>query len=128
MRTVQAMAQLVRAADCHASDDLADWRFLLDRVEALFRAGSFDGAARFAVAVAAEQAGHHPDVDIRSGRGTVTENDPVMAATISSLAADGGLSSEPLVSMDLEGGASTRGSGSSRWTSRARGATASTWT
>ena len=44
-----------------------EWRYVLGTLRATFRAGSFPDATAFAssVAVAAEAAQHHPDIDIR---------------------------------------------------------------
>jgi len=106
----------VTATEFHQRGDRPDWRFLHGRIEATFRAGTFDGAARFAlsVATAAERAGHHPDVDIRypdrvhvaltthAAGGTVTTADVTLAGEISALAADGGLRSEPTVAQACE--------------------------
>jgi 4a-hydroxytetrahydrobiopterin dehydratase len=110
------MADIVTATEFHERGDRPDWRFLLGRLEATFRAGSFDGASRFAleVATAAERAGHHPDVDIRypdrvhvvltthAAGATVTHADVTLAGEISALAAEGGLTSEPTVAQALE--------------------------
>ena len=88
--------------------DLADWRVVLRRAEAVFRAPTFSAAAAFIarVAAAADEAGHHPDVDLRyPGRvhvtltthatGGLTDLDIALALTVSRLAADDGLASEP---------------------------------
>lgn len=110
------VTKLVRATDFAARDDLPDWRFLLRRLEATFRAGTFEAATRFAaeVAAAATAADHHPDLDVRyPGRvhvvltthaagGEVTTADVELAATISRLAADRGLTSEPLAARSYE--------------------------
>ncbi|MET0324770.1 MAG: VOC family protein [Ilumatobacteraceae bacterium] len=110
------MVDIVTATQFHERGDRPDWRFLLGRLQATFRAGSFDGAARFAleVAAAAERAGHHPDVDIRyPGRvhvvltthaagGKVTAADVALAGEISTLAAGHGLVSEPSAAQACE--------------------------
>lgn len=110
------MVATVSATDFHTRGDLPDWRYLLGRLEATYRAGSFDGAARFAleVAAAAERAGHHPDLDIRypdrvhvvltthAAGGTVTETDVALAAEITEVAAAGRLTSEPLAASAYE--------------------------
>ena len=46
---------------------LDDWRIVLNRIDAHFRAGSFEGATSLArtIAAAAEAVQHHPDIDIR---------------------------------------------------------------
>jgi 4a-hydroxytetrahydrobiopterin dehydratase len=96
-------------------NDLPDWRILLGRIEANFVAESFEHAARLveAIAGAADVAGHHPDVDLRyPGRVHVglsthavnglSERDAELAATISALAANAGVSSEPGSSTAVE--------------------------
>lgn len=110
------MVATVSATEFTARGDLRDWRYLLGRLEATYRTGSFDGAARFGldVATAAERAGHHPDLDIRypdrvhvvltthAAGGAVTEADVSLAAEISALAAAAGLTSEPLAATAYE--------------------------
>ena len=103
------MVDLVSASQFDIETDLADWRFLLGRIEAVFVAGSFAQAAAFVarVAEAADAANHHPDVDLRyPGRVHValtthavdglTTADLELAGTISSLAASAGLAAEPV--------------------------------
>ncbi|MFD6792670.1 MULTISPECIES: 4a-hydroxytetrahydrobiopterin dehydratase [Prauserella salsuginis group] len=87
--------------------DLADWRLLLGALRSWFAAESFAAAAAFVAAVGrcAEEAGHHPDVDLRAGHarfalrshdaGGVTERDVRLAERISALAADHGLTPRP---------------------------------
>ena len=111
----ESMADKLTASAFHRSTDLPDWRVILRRIEAEFRADSFSAAAAFAgqVAEAADAAGHHPDIDLRyPGRvhvtltthaaNALTQADAELAGTISALAADAGLVSEPLVSSGLE--------------------------
>lgn len=96
-------------------DDLPDWRFILHRIEARFRAPSFALAAQLVadIAAAADEAEHHPDVDLRyPGRvhvvltthatGGVTDLDVELALTVSRLARDVGAVSEPLGSQAVE--------------------------
>jgi 4a-hydroxytetrahydrobiopterin dehydratase len=103
------MVDLVSAAQFDIETDLADWRFLLGRIEAVFVAESFAQAAEFVarLAEAADAANHHPDVDLRyPGRVHValtthavdglTTADLDLAGTISSLAASAGLAAEPV--------------------------------
>lgn len=106
----------ITATEFAARGDRPDWRFELQRLHATFRAGSFEGAAAFAlrVAAAAELAQHHPDIDIRypdrvhvvlttHAAGTrVTDLDLELAGEISRLADAGGLSSEPTASQEIE--------------------------
>jgi 4a-hydroxytetrahydrobiopterin dehydratase len=107
---------VLSAHDVSARTDLADWRYLNRRLETMFRAGSFGGAAGLvsAIAEAADAADHHPDIDVRYpdrvhvaltthavGRG-VTELDLGLAATISELARSAGATCEPLTSQLTE--------------------------
>lgn len=109
------MVDKLKAADVHAREGLDDWRVLLRRIEANFVAPSFSEAASFlqAVAAAADAADHHPDLDLRypgvvhvaltsHSAGGLTEADVSMAATISALAKDGRLRSEPRTSVMVE--------------------------
>jgi 4a-hydroxytetrahydrobiopterin dehydratase len=103
------MDNLVSAAEFDATADLPDWRYLLGAIEATFVAESFAPAAVLVerIAVAADAANHHPDVDLRyPGRVHVvlmthavdglTTADVELARTISSLAATGGLRAAPV--------------------------------
>ncbi len=102
------MAELVTATQFDQGEGLSDWRYLLGRIEAQFRAGSFDGATAFAhqVAEAANAADHHPDIDIRypdrvvvalmtHAVGGLTELDLELARTISGLAVQLEVTCEP---------------------------------
>jgi 4a-hydroxytetrahydrobiopterin dehydratase len=109
------MVDTISASQWHARTDLPDWRVLQRRIEAGFRAASFGAAATFVgqVAAAADAAGHHPDVDLRyPGRvrvvltthaaGGLTDADIELATTISRLAAEAGLTAEPLAAAGVE--------------------------
>jgi len=109
------MPAIVSAPQFAARDDLPDWRYLLGRIEARFRTGSFDGAAALvtSIAAAAEDAGHHPDLDVRypdvvhvalttHADQAVTDRDVELAAAISRLADEAGASREPVASQGLE--------------------------
>ena len=109
------MANKITASEFHSRIDLPDWRVILRRIEATFLASSFDGAARFIVQVAeaAEIAEHHPDVDLRyPGRvhiiltthatDSLTDADVDLARTISGLAGQAGLVSEPWRGLAVE--------------------------
>ena len=98
----------VTAEEFAAVDGVADWRYVLGRLAATFRAGSFTAAADLVarIAAAADAADHHPDVDVRypdlvhvalrtHAAGDVTDLDVSMARTVSALAADAGCTSEP---------------------------------
>jgi 4a-hydroxytetrahydrobiopterin dehydratase len=103
---------LTRIADSEFADrfSLPDWRILGARIEAHFLAPTYLGAIAFAssVAEAAEAANHHPDMVIRASRqvritlsthdvGGLSTYDASLAATISTLAAEHGLSAKPHV-------------------------------
>ena len=95
--------------------DLPDWRILLQGVEAWFAAPSFSEGAEFVqeVARAADEADHHPDVELRypgkvhvrltshdvDGLSTL---DAALAGRISQLAAERGIPAEPRASTRLE--------------------------
>ncbi len=110
------MPERVTARAFHERDDLPDWRFLLGRIESTYQTDSFDRGADFVLQVsnAAEAAGHHPDIDLRyPGRvhialtthaegGAVTDADVALASTISQLAAEAGIRSDPRSSQSCE--------------------------
>jgi 4a-hydroxytetrahydrobiopterin dehydratase len=109
------MINRLSSSEFQARTDLPDWRIILRRIEARFRATSFEAAAAFIgqVAGAAESAGHHPDVDLRypacvhvslttHATNSLTDADVALATTISSLAAAAGLTSEPLAALAVE--------------------------
>ena len=109
------MVNKLSSSEFHDRTALPDWRIVLRRIEARFRASSFEAAAAFIgqVAGAAEEVGHHPDVDLRYPAyvhvtltthftNSLTEADVVLATTISSLAAAAGLTSEPLSALGVE--------------------------
>lgn len=109
------MVNRLSSSEFHARTDLPDWRIILRRIEARFRATSFEAAAAFIgqVAGAAESAGHHPDVGLRypawvhvslttHATHSLTDADVALATTISSLAAAAGLTSEPLAALAVE--------------------------
>ena len=96
---------------------MADWRVLLRRIEAGFKAASFGAAAEFVgqVAAVADAADHHPDVDLRypgrvhivlttHAQSGLTDADVELAVEISRLAAEGGLVSEPQSASAIEVG------------------------
>jgi 4a-hydroxytetrahydrobiopterin dehydratase len=106
---------VVTASQFDREHDLPDWRYVLGRIEARFRAGSFGEGARFTglVADAADAADHHPDIDLRYPgvvhvtlkthvSDALTGLDTDLAKTISALAAREGLRSEPLGALGVE--------------------------
>ncbi|MEO8267781.1 MAG: VOC family protein, partial [Ilumatobacteraceae bacterium] len=85
------------------------------RIEAGFRAPSYEAGSAFIsrIADAAAQQDHHPDVDLRypgfvhvtlttHATNGLTAADVALATTISALAADAGLHSEPRAAVGLE--------------------------
>jgi 4a-hydroxytetrahydrobiopterin dehydratase len=109
------MANKVTATDFDAREGLADWRFLLGRIEANFRAGSFEAGASFVGRIAAEAdaVDHHPDIDLRypdrvsvalmtHAANGLTEADVSLARTISAFAAESGIRSEPTAKSRVE--------------------------
>lgn len=105
----------VTAGEFAGLEGLADWRVVLEGVQANFRAGSFVGAAELvgAVAHAAHQADHHPDLDLRypdlvrvalttHAAGGLTTLDVELARRISALAAARGAIADPTVSQLVE--------------------------
>lgn len=109
------MADRIPASTFHARTHLPDWRMLLRGIEACFRAPSYEAAVAFVgqVVTAADAAGHHPDIDLRApgvvhlvltteaARG-LTDADVELAGTVSGLAAEAGLTTEPLASVVVE--------------------------
>ena len=86
-------------------EDLADWRFMLGRLHGRFHTGDFVSGLGFAqrIADAAEEADHHPDLDLRYSyvdvrltshdAGGVTSRDLALARRVSEIAA--GLGADP---------------------------------
>lgn len=107
-----------RDASAHATaeGDLPHWRVIGRKLEARYRAGSYKGAARLALAVAqaADAADHHPDIDLRypdlvhvaltthAAEANLTRLDLDLAATISHLANEAGAQPEPVASQAFE--------------------------
>jgi 4a-hydroxytetrahydrobiopterin dehydratase len=105
----------VTAPELAELDGLDDWRYGLGAITATFSAPSFPAGAQLvtAIADAAEQAEHHPDVDLRyPGRvrvvltthatGGVTTRDVDLARTISALASSAGATTEPRAAQSVE--------------------------
>jgi 4a-hydroxytetrahydrobiopterin dehydratase len=86
---------------------LADWRWLVGGLHARFATGDFATgiALAGAIAAAADEADHHPDLDLRypflavrlasHDVGGVTDRDLRLARRISELAADAGVAADP---------------------------------
>lgn len=105
----------ISADEFDSLEGLGDWRFGLQAIHATFLAGSFPAGTAFVSAIgdAAEAAGHHPDIDVRyPGRvhvvltthatGGLTTRDTELATAISALAAEAGITAEPLRAQSVE--------------------------
>jgi 4a-hydroxytetrahydrobiopterin dehydratase len=101
------------------SEQLPDWRMLIDRLHASFDTGDFVTAVELvdAITLAAEEMDHHPDLDLAYGRldvrlishdvGGVTSRDVKLAQTISALAMAAGATPHPERTSVLELGLDT---------------------
>jgi 4a-hydroxytetrahydrobiopterin dehydratase len=93
-------------ADIDAAD-LPDWRLFGTALHTRFRTGNFANGLRLlnAIGEAAEQANHHPDLDLRyphlniklssHDAGGVTDRDVALARRISEVAAEQGVTAAP---------------------------------
>lgn len=98
---------------------LDDWRSMHETLQARFRTGDFATGLRLveAIGAAAEEMGHHPDLDLRPTHlnirlisldaGGKTESDVELARRISALAADLGVVAEPVAVARVEIGLDT---------------------
>ena len=113
------MSDAISPRDFRSAPGTADWRVVGDGARAYVRtgdhgAGSFAAGAALvtAIAVLAEQAGHHPDVDLRYGGvgvrlishdvGDISERDLALAREISAAARTLGLVAEPTAVQSLQ--------------------------
>jgi len=106
------MADDVLTATAFSREEgLEDWRYLLGRVEARFRAATPTAATSFAaVAVErAEEAGRMPDLDLRPpvvhvalGGGGLLPADVALARRLSAVAAERGLTTDALAAVRSE--------------------------
>lgn len=99
-RTVRSYAEVKGAG-------VGDWRWLVGRLHARFATGSFAAGLALVdrIGAAAEEADHHPDVDLRYRHVSValsshdvagvTDRDLRLAARISDIAAELGIAAEP---------------------------------
>ena len=97
----------LRRSEVLAASGLEDWRVLLLSLHARYRTGSFMAGLRLATAIAeaAEEMNHHPDLDLRypylDVRLTshdvdgVTDRDLRLARRISALATEQGVTADP---------------------------------
>lgn len=100
------MTQRLTAADVDQAD-LGDWQMLARALHARFATGDFATGLTLATAIgkAADEANHHPDLDLRYPHldvalishdvGSITRRDIDMARRISALAADLGVPARP---------------------------------
>jgi 4a-hydroxytetrahydrobiopterin dehydratase len=110
------MPTIVTPAALAADARLADWRYLLGRLETTYRCGSFAAAGQLvgAIAAAADAGGHHPDLDVRypdvvhvaltthAAGAETTELDVDLATTISALAGAAGATCDAVSAQGLE--------------------------
>jgi len=111
---VAGMSEILSDAAVTERVDGRHWRVLLRRLHATLRTGSFaDGLVLVQrIAALAEQADHHPDVDLRYAvvhvvlvshdAGGLTERDVALAAQISAVADELGVSATPTAPQVLE--------------------------
>lgn len=102
-----------------AAMGLADWRPIMGSLIARFRTGDFATGLAFVnrVGEAAEEANHHPDLDLRYGHvdieltshdaGGKTERDVALARRISEIAADLGANADPSAATRVDWGMDT---------------------
>lgn len=98
---------------------LDDWRELASAIHTRFATGDFATGLRLvnAIGEAAEEANHHPDLDLRYGHldvtlvshdvGALSQRDVDMARRISALAAEAGVSARPEAVARVEMGLDT---------------------
>ncbi len=103
----------VTAREFSEADDLGDWRVLFSGPLAFYRTGSFGAGAALvgAIAAAAREVDHYPDVDLRpdgvtvrlrqAGRG-LTARDVELARRISVAAREQGVPADPAVLQHLQ--------------------------
>jgi 4a-hydroxytetrahydrobiopterin dehydratase len=110
--------ETLTAAQLAAEEGLDDWRPVLGRLVSRFATGDFVSGLRFAsrVTEAAEEANHHPDLDLRYPHVDVdlmshdvhgtTARDVRLARRVSAIAAELGVSADPgartLVELSLD--------------------------
>jgi 4a-hydroxytetrahydrobiopterin dehydratase len=97
---------LLGQADLGAAD-LPDWRLIGTALRTRFRTGNFANGLRLlnAIGEAAEEANHHPDLDLRyphlditlssHDAGGVTDRDVALARRISAMAVEQGVKAAP---------------------------------
>lgn len=105
---------MVSALQFQAAEGTADWRALARGASAFFRAGSARQGAELVARVArvADEADHHPDLDLRRGgvvarvfthsEWALTDADLTLARSISAIAAELGLAPDPAAVQDVD--------------------------
>jgi 4a-hydroxytetrahydrobiopterin dehydratase len=108
------MTDAITPKQFHQSEGIDDWRVLVNRATTHFRTGSFARGVEFinAIAVLADAANHHPDIDLRYTGVTVrltshdirglSRRDVALAKEISVLARDMGIPVDSSVSEDVQ--------------------------
>ena len=109
------MVERITDAAFAEHDGLDDWRVVLGQAQARFRAPSFADAAALVqrIAVAADAADHHPDLDLRypgvvhvamstHAVGGLSGRDVELARTISALAGELGAAADPAAPVQVE--------------------------
>ncbi|MDO5737293.1 MAG: VOC family protein [Propionibacteriaceae bacterium] len=101
------MVKRVSHRDFHDADGVKDWRVLFGGAMAHFSTGSFAKGVELveAIGLLADEADHHPDVDLRYGGvrvalvtheiGDISERDVALAQQISAAARELGISADP---------------------------------
>jgi 4a-hydroxytetrahydrobiopterin dehydratase len=114
------MSDAITAAEFHEAEGVDDWRVILGAASAHFVTGSFAGGVALvdAIGVLADEADHHPDVDLRYGGVTVrllshdvgglSRRDLALARAISEAAADQGVEADPTRVQAIEIGIDAR--------------------
>jgi 4a-hydroxytetrahydrobiopterin dehydratase len=108
------MSDAVTAAEFHEAEGIDDWRVVFGRAAAHFVTGSFARGVSLvdAIGVLADEANHHPDVDLRYGGvavrlvshdiGGLSRRDLALARKISEAASELGVASDPAKVQSIE--------------------------
>jgi 4a-hydroxytetrahydrobiopterin dehydratase len=108
------MTDAITPKQFHESEDVDDWRVLVNRATTYFRTGSFARGVELidAITVLAQAADHHPDIDLRYSGVTVrltshdieglSRRDAALAKEISMVARDMGIAADRAVSEDVQ--------------------------
>ena len=108
------MTEKIAPRQFHEAEDVEDWRILANEVGAHFRTGSFARGVAFVDVIAklADDANHHPDIDLRYSGVTVrltthevdglSQRDVELARKISAAARTLGASADPSAVLDVQ--------------------------